>query len=126
MFSKNRKKFFKRKNFKTKEKKKHKKFDKTKKEISHSKFKCYKCKKFGHITKYCRISNKINELDLDEQTIESILQILCDYDSSSSSDSEYDEEIQVNDLEYSTSSSYLDDNELYVLTKEEEEILQKN
>ena len=47
--------------------------------------------------------------------------MLCDYDSSSSSDPDFDEGIQVNDLEYSSSSS--DDHELYVLTKEEEEIL---
>ena len=71
------------------------------------------------------MATRINELNLDEETMDSLLQSLCDNDPSSSSSSDSEEGIQVNDLEYTSSSSDENCCDINVLTNEEEQILQR-
>ena len=39
---------------------------------------CYKCGKKGHISKYCKVSKKIQELDLEDETVTKILALLIE------------------------------------------------
>lgn len=58
--------------------------DKPKRKINKN-FTCYTCRKKGHTAKYCRINKRLNELQIDEDTIYQLnnIFIATDYDTSS-------------------------------------------
>ena len=39
---------------------------------------CYKCGKKGHIYKYCKVSKKIQELDLEDETLVKLSALLLE------------------------------------------------
>ena len=47
---------------------------------------CYKCGKKGHISKYCKVSKKIQELDLKDEPVTKLLALLIE---TSESDNTY-------------------------------------
>nr|KJB23562.1 hypothetical protein B456_004G105400 [Gossypium raimondii] len=96
----------------TKNKKKNK-IDKT--------IKCYRCGKPGHISKYCKIKRKINNLNLDEEIEQKLNEILLETTSSENYTSTETDELQIDEL-HTTSQSSNDENEpsINMLTKDQE------
>ena len=89
---------------------------------------CYNCGKKGHTSRFCKLSKKVNELNLDEDTIHQLNQLMVETDSSSSD--EIEKGLQIYDLENSSTTISESDGEedthfeINVLTKEEEIFLQ--
>ncbi|XP_050222373.1 uncharacterized protein LOC126672466 [Mercurialis annua] len=70
---------------------------------------CYKCGKKGHISKYCRVSRKIQELHLEGEVLDRI-EVLLAYSSDSETEmSSEDQNPQLDEL-VTTSSSISDSN----------------
>ncbi|XP_019256243.1 PREDICTED: uncharacterized protein LOC109234629 [Nicotiana attenuata] len=69
--------------------------------------KCFKCNKPGHIAKYCKLSNKVRNLDLDESVLNQIEQLLLeDSDTSDVADDELEQQFnQLEDDDTNSSSS---------------------
>ncbi|XLU94680.1 hypothetical protein S245_009032, partial [Arachis hypogaea] len=70
---------------------------------------CYTCKKPGHVSKYCWLKGKINNLNLDPQIEEHINNLMIDSlddDSGPESSDDNINNIQVDDIE-SSSDSYV-------------------
>ena len=49
---------------------------------------CYKCGKKGHISKYCKVSKKIQELDLEDETMTKLSALLIETSESDNTSSE--------------------------------------
>ncbi|XLU27458.1 hypothetical protein S245_063524, partial [Arachis hypogaea] len=80
---------------------------------------CYTCKKPGHVSKYCRLKGKINNLNLDPQIEEQINNLLIE-SSDDDSGPEFSDDInniQVDDI---GSSSDSDVKEINVLSKDQD------
>ncbi|XLT51433.1 hypothetical protein HN873_044037 [Arachis hypogaea] len=79
---------------------------------------CYTCKKPGHISKYCRLKGKINNLNLDPLIEEQINNLLLE-SSENDSDQEYSDDInniEIDDIESSDS----DVKQIGVLSKDQD------
>ncbi|KAH9792212.1 hypothetical protein KPL71_004030 [Citrus sinensis] len=93
---------------------------------------CFKCGKKGHTTKFCRMSRKLHELDLDEEILSKVASLLVESSDSESSMTGDSEPLQVDELINSDTSvsndsdsdtkSYL--KKINVLTKEQETFLE--
>nr|KJB72069.1 hypothetical protein B456_011G157800 [Gossypium raimondii] len=83
--------------------------------------KCYRCGKPKHISKYCKIKRKINNLNLDEEIEQKLNEILLETTSSENDTSTEIDELQINEL-HTTSQSSDDENEtsINMLTKDQE------
>ncbi|KAH9735729.1 hypothetical protein KPL71_017843 [Citrus sinensis] len=93
---------------------------------------CHKCGIKGHTAKHCRMSRKLHELDLDEETLSKIASLLIESSDSESSISGDSDPLQVDeliDLDDSASSSSDSESDSYlkkinVLTKDQEIFLE--
>ncbi|XLU74983.1 hypothetical protein S245_034036, partial [Arachis hypogaea] len=81
---------------------------------------CYTCKKPGHVSKYCRLKGKINNLNLDPQIEEQINNLMIESSDDNSGPESSDDNInniQVDDVE---SSSDSDIKQINVLSKDQD------
>ncbi|XP_057723845.1 uncharacterized protein LOC130939785 [Arachis stenosperma] len=81
---------------------------------------CYTCKKPGHVSKYCRLKGKINNLNLDPQIEDQINNLMIESSDDNSGPESSDNNInniQVDDVE---SSSDLDIKQINVLSKDQD------
>ncbi|KAH9781071.1 hypothetical protein KPL71_008326 [Citrus sinensis] len=93
---------------------------------------CHKCGIKGHTAKYCRMSRKLHELDLDEETLSKITSLLIESSDSESSMSGDSDPLQIDELidsddSASSSSNYESDSylkKINVLTKDQEIFLE--
>ncbi|KAH9689129.1 hypothetical protein KPL70_015376 [Citrus sinensis] len=93
---------------------------------------CHKCGMKGHTAKYCRMSRKLHELDLDEDTLSKVASLLIESSDSESSMSGDSDPLQVDELidsdESATSSSDSESDaylkKINVLTKDQEIFLE--
>ena len=118
---------FRRKTFKKKDKAS--KLDQTSitKKIDLTDVICYKCGKKGHISKYCKVSKKIQELDLGNETLGKLSALLLETSESETTSSEkyypqIDEIVTTSSSEHESESSS-EDKHLNMLTKEQTLIL---
>ena len=86
---------------------------------------CYKCGKKGHTSKYCRLNTKLNELQLEEQTLQKIQELMIDSSNSESENdcdlsTESENDFQLDEIATSSSSESL---QINVLTKDQELLL---
>ncbi|PKI64058.1 hypothetical protein CRG98_015502 [Punica granatum] len=86
---------------------------------SNSPFKCFKCGKTGHTQRYCYLSKKIHQLEIDDDIKDQVCNLLIE-----SSDSETDfssaseESLQADELDWSS-----DEKSINVLTRDQEFLL---
>jgi len=89
--------------------------------------KCFKCNKPGHIAKYCKLSNKVRNLDLDESVFNQIEQLLLeDSDTSDVVDDELEKQfnqLEDDDTKSSQSQSSQEEPPINVLSKEQDLLL---
>ncbi|KAH9670356.1 hypothetical protein KPL70_016954 [Citrus sinensis] len=93
---------------------------------------CYKCGKKGHTAKFCRISKKLHELDLDEEILSKVAYLLVESSNSEYSMTGDNDPLQVDELmDSDTSESSSSDSDIEsrlkkinVLTKDQETFLE--
>ena len=89
---------------------------------------CYKCGKKGHISRFCRLNRKIQELNIEESLSNKISALLLESsDSETSEMSGNDEPLQIDEIATSSSSSHnssSEDRSINVLTRNEEHSLE--
>ena len=106
--------------------------EKSKTPFNYKKATCFKCGKKGNTAKFCRMSRKLHELDLDDEIFSKVAPLLVESSNSEPSMSGDSEPLQVDELidsntfisSDSNTESYLKIKKLNVLTKEQETFLE--